>query len=277
MLALQFSDSISNNKQFLGFNVNPSPVLYISTENAGNQLKERTELMNIKFEDNKFMFIDRQEYGSFNIRDMEIDFKYFSEQLGGKLVIIDMIKDIEFDIDYDINNYQDINHKVLDKLRGLCDKYNFSILFIHHLNKKGRSLGSTAFDGSVDGILKLTQSQTDKRRYTLSIINRDYPCLELSLIKEDNCILNITEEEDYELDYNLIELIRYCAKEGETDFTCTDVINKLGLKTTAKRLGRLITSNLDLLAKEGLYVTKSRSSDKRMKHAKYEEPIDEND
>ena len=44
----------------------------------------------------------------------------------------------------------------------------------------------------------------------------------------------------------------------------TEVINNIGLKTTAKRLGRLIASNKELLAKEGLYITPSRSSDKRI-------------
>lgn len=38
LLTLQISDCISNNKQFLGFDVNPSPILYISAENYRNQL-----------------------------------------------------------------------------------------------------------------------------------------------------------------------------------------------------------------------------------------------
>ena len=44
MLALQLSDSIANNKQFLGFKIKPSPVLYVSTENSGSQLYERIKL-----------------------------------------------------------------------------------------------------------------------------------------------------------------------------------------------------------------------------------------
>ena len=132
MLALQLSDSVTNNKQFLGMDINPSPVLYISTENDGNQLNERTKLMNISLKDDMFKFIDRHEYNSFNLKDMEIEFKNFAEELNGKLVIIDMLKDIEFDFHYDINNYQDID-KALKELRNLCDKYNFSILYIHQL------------------------------------------------------------------------------------------------------------------------------------------------
>ena len=41
--------------------------------------------------------------------------------------------------------------------------------------------------------------------------------------------------------------------------------------------GKLLHSNKDILEKEGLYITDARVSDKRKKHAKYEEPIYEND
>ena len=34
LLALQLADSIANETTFLGFNTNPSPVLYISTEDS---------------------------------------------------------------------------------------------------------------------------------------------------------------------------------------------------------------------------------------------------
>lgn len=41
--------------------------------------------------------------------------------------------------------------------------------------------------------------------------------------------------------------------------------------------GRLLSSHLDVLKKEGLYITDARVSDKRRKHALYEEPIFENE
>lgn len=42
-LALQLANSLVNNKQFLGFNTNPTSVLYVSTEISELQLKERLE------------------------------------------------------------------------------------------------------------------------------------------------------------------------------------------------------------------------------------------
>ena len=43
-LALQLANSLINNKQFLGFNTNPTSVLYVSTEISELQLKERLGL-----------------------------------------------------------------------------------------------------------------------------------------------------------------------------------------------------------------------------------------
>ena len=276
LLALQISDCISNNKQFLGFDVNPSPVLYISTENYGNQLYERTNLMNITFNDNKFKYIDRLECPNFYLRDMELDIKDFSENMNGKLVIIDMLKDIQFDFNYDINSYQDIGQKVLPKLRELCNKYNFSILFIHHLNKKGKSLGSTALDGSVDGILKLKQCQDDKNKYILSIENRDFPSVDLILRKNEQCILNLTNEDSEEtIDYNLMLFIKYVANKGNVKFTCKEIVNNAGLQLTPKQFGRLLNSNIKLLEKEGIYIIKSRNAKERLYTAYYEEVLDE--
>ena len=52
-LALQLANSLINNKQFLGFNTNPTSVLYVSTEISELQLKERLEKEGIYVELNR--------------------------------------------------------------------------------------------------------------------------------------------------------------------------------------------------------------------------------
>ena len=212
-------------------------------------------------------FYDTKEFDSYLFETEEDAIDYMND-------LMESYK-LDFVENYDL---EDINQLMMFKLRELAEKYNLAILFTHHLNKQGKTLGSTAFDASPDGVITLTEDKNDKSLIKFKMINRDFSELEIQLKKSKNQVFNVIEPvEDNELDYNLIELIKYVAKLGETDFTCTEVINKLGLKTTAKRLGRLITSNLDLLAKEGLYITKSRVADKRIRHARYEEPIDENE
>ena len=48
-LALQIANSLTNNIEFLGFKVNPTPVLYISTELSSLQLKERLNIASYEF------------------------------------------------------------------------------------------------------------------------------------------------------------------------------------------------------------------------------------
>ena len=66
--------------------------------------------------------------------DIEYQVKEFAEELNGRILILDMLKDIDFNITYDINSYQDISQKLMPKIRSYADKYNLTILFIHHLN-----------------------------------------------------------------------------------------------------------------------------------------------
>lgn len=47
MLALQLSCSVINGTLFLGYKVNSSPVLYVTTESDKIQLKERLEFMEL--------------------------------------------------------------------------------------------------------------------------------------------------------------------------------------------------------------------------------------
>ena len=75
---------------------------------------------------------------------------------------------------YDLNNYQDIGQYVIPKFRELYKKYNFTILLIHHLNKNNKSLGSTAIDGSVDGIITLKVDQNLKIIICTEVLINDF-------------------------------------------------------------------------------------------------------
>lgn len=279
MLALQFSYSIIRGKQFLGCNViSPSPVLYISTESDFGQIQQRINVLNLEFPNKSLFIIDRDGKGEVSIFDFEIDIKTFAEQHKGKVVILDMLKDINLGIDYDINSYQDIGQKLLPKLRELCEKYNITILFTHHLNKQGKTLGSTAFDAVVDGKLTLIEDKNDKSLIRLNIINRDFPSTDIYLRKSQNQIFNVIDQfEEDKPDMNLVNFIKYAVNQVDFEFTCAEIVNKANLLMTPKQCGRMINSNIDYLKCEGLHIEKIRKSDKRLYRSHYEEPIEEND
>lgn len=278
MFSLQLSSSITNGTQFLGHNTMPSPVLYISTESDFGQIQDRIKTLGLTFPKDSFFVIDRDGKGEVSIFDFEVDLMEFSKYKNGKLVIIDMLKDTNLGIDYDINSYQDVGQKLLPKLRSLCEKYDISILFTHHLNKQGKILGSTAFDAVVDGKLTLIENKNDKSLIRLNVINRDFSELDIQLRKTSNQIFNVINPiQDEEINSNLILFIKYVIGKEDFDFTCKEIVNKANLMLTPKQFGRLLNSNLPLLEKEGLHITKDRNANRRFYHVHYEEPIDENE
>ena len=278
MFALQLSNALTKGKQFLGHNTMPSPVLYISTESDIGQLKERINLLELTFPDQSLFVIDRNGKGEISIFDIEVDIMEFAKYKNGKLVIIDMLKDMNFGINYDINSYQDVGTKLLPKLRELCEKYNITILFTHHLNKRGNTLGSTAFDAVVDGILTLIENKNDKNLIHLKISNRDFPEEHIQLKKESNQIFSVIEPvPDEDININLIQIIKHISNVTNCEFTCSEIINKLNLLITPKQLGRLLKSSKDILQNEGITLTEKRTGTARLYIAHYEEPIDENE
>lgn len=280
LFALQLANCVANGIPFLNHDIlKSSPVLYITTELNDSQLKDRCNLLGITFKNKQFFIIDRNDKQSINMMDIEYEIKEFSEDYNGRFLIIDMLKDIYFNISYDINNYQDISQKLMPKLRNYADKYNLTILFVHHLNKLGKTLGSTGFDAVVDGIIRLSKNYYDDSTIKMEIINRDFPDEELYLTKNNNQVFSIVKE-NY-LDYvnpNIISFIKYAIRKKEFDFNISDVIDKANLMCTPTQLGKLINTHKDLLEKEGLKITKYRTNNGRMYHIKYEEPsLDSNE
>lgn len=83
-------------------------------------------------------------------------------------------------------------------------KYNFTILLIHHLNKNNKSLGSTAIDGSVDGIITLKLDQNLKNKILFSYESRDYESIEFVLKRNENLIFEKSETDSNDLNPNLL-------------------------------------------------------------------------
>ena len=146
MFAQQLAFSLTTGEDFLGFKVNPSHVLYITTEGDINQLETRFKLMNLKPKLDKLHIIDSDDISDFYIRDIEYDIHQLASNNQKLFVIIDMLKDIKFDTSYDLNNYQEINDVVFRKLKELCKKYNITLLVTHHLNKRDDTMGSVGLN-----------------------------------------------------------------------------------------------------------------------------------
>lgn len=165
-LALQIANSLTNNKEFLGFKVNPTPILYISTELSSLQLKERLNITSYEFSPNSFFFLEKDSNHRLCLTDdLQLELKEFSEAYNGKFVIVDIMCGIDYGYELDINNYSDVMKRMFDKYRELSKKYNLTFLLVHHLNKEGKTLGSTGIDGNMNGILTLINNNGSRIKF----------------------------------------------------------------------------------------------------------------
>ena len=278
MFAQQLAFSLTTGEDFLGFKVNPSHVLYITTEGDINQLDNRFKLMNLKPKLNKLHIIDSDDIPDFYIRDIERDIYELTAKKDSLVVIIDMLKDIQFDSGYDLNNYQEINDVVFKKLRDLCKKYNITILVTHHLNKRDDTMGSVGLNADVSGIIKLKESKIDYNKLSLEYKGRDLGRLELNLKRNENQTFSVVKENtNDENDPNIVLFIKYAVAKKDFDYTISDILSKTRILLTPTQLGGLIQRNLSLLEREGLHIESKRVADKRLWHCTYEEPSQDNE
>ncbi len=278
MFAQLLAFSLTTGEDFLGFKVNPSHVLYITTEGDINQLNDRFKLMNLKPNVNKLHIIDIDDIPDFYIRDIERDIYELTFDKEPLFIIMDMFKDIKFDTSYDLNNYQEINDVVFRKLKELCRKYNSTLLVTHHLNKRDETMGSVGLNADVSGIIKLKESKNNYNKLTLDYKGRDLGRLELNLKRNENQTFNVIDENtNDETDYNLLLFIKYAVVRKDFDYTISDILSKTNILLTPTQLGGLIQRNLQLLEKEGLHITSKRTANERLWHCSYEEPSENNE
>lgn len=278
MFAQQLAFSLTTGEDFLGFKVNPSHVLYITTEGYINQLNDRFKLMNLKPNVNKLHIIDIDDIPDFYIRDIERDIYELTFDKEPLFIIMDIFKDIKFDTSYDLNNYQEINDVVFRKLKELCRKYNSTLLVTHHLNKRDETMGSVELNADVSGIIKLKESKNNYNKLTLDYKGRDLGRLQLNLKRNDNQTFSVIDENtNDETDYNLLLFIKYAVAKKDFDYTISDILSKTNILLTPTQLGGLIQRNLSLLEKEGLHITSKRTANERLWHCSYEEPSENNE
>jgi len=278
MLSQQLAFSLANGEDFLGFKVNSSHILYVSTESDANQLVERFNLMNLQPKKDKFNVIDSDDIPDFYIRDIEYNIATLTSNKDKLFVIIDMFKDIKFDSGYDLNSYQEVNDIVFRKLKDICKKYNVTMLVTHHLNKRDETMGSVGLNADVDGIITLKENKNNYNLLTLLYKGRDSGRLELNLKRNDNQTFSIADENANDnVDYNLILFIKYAIERKDFDYTISEILTKTKILLTPTQLGGLIQRNISLLEREGLHITSRRTAKERLWHCTYEEPSENNE
>lgn len=274
--ALQLANSVANGFPFLDLKTNKTPVLYLSTEMNPTETMSRINLMECDFEDNNFFYtFPEDNMTQISILKVEKEIERFSEN-NGKLVIIDMFNGINFGSYYDLNNYQDMSQNIFPQLRKLCNQYNVTIIIVHHLNRKGKSLGSTAIDTCIDGKLALKQDNDIKSTFYLSYESRDFPGKDYVLKRNDKLILEIDNDVEEYINENLMLFLRYAIKRENFTFTASQIVSDLKLNIYPTSFGKLLSNNKEKLNRLGLTIECKRTATDRLYTAKYKEPLEFN-
>ena len=273
-LALQIANSVCNGIPFLNLKTNKTAVLYLSTEMNPSETISRINFMECNLKENNFLYtFPEDNMTQISILKVEKEISEFKEKFDGKLVFIDMFNGINFGSYYDLNNYQDMSQKIFPQLRKLCNNYKVTIIIVHHLNRKGKSLGSTAIDTCVDGKLALKQDENIKSTFYLSYESRDYESIDLVLKRNKDLTFEVSETDSNDLNLNLIIFLNYAIKQKEFSFKSSEIVGELKLSILPSVFGKLLKQNLDNLEKEGLHIESKRTGPDRLYHAKYEEPV----
>ena len=280
LFALQLANSIANGLPFMGHKTfKSSPVLYITTDIPKKQLIMRANALGITFNKKSFFVIEGDKYLKVNLKDNEYKIKEFVEDYNGKVMIIDMFKDVDFGMSYNINDYQDIAQNLMPIIRNFASKYGLTVLLVHHTNKIGKTLGSIGFDAVVDGTIKLSKNAIDTQTIKMETESRYFPSICEYLHMDNIGRLTIAPDgfEDY-MNPNLVYLIKLIISKKELETTIGELLKDPKLFCTPTQLGKLINNNKVLLTNEGITFSEYRTSKGRTYHFEYHEPsLDEND
>ena len=132
MLALQLSCSVINGTPFLGYKVNPSPVLYVTTESDKIQLKERLEFMELSAKKDSLFIIDRQNKANISLNDLDYeisDNKTVDVEFNSKL-LMEYINNFISDLDVVSQTLFIRKYFLFEETKTLSKRFNLSENYI---------------------------------------------------------------------------------------------------------------------------------------------------
>lgn len=278
-LALLMSYSISSEKPFLDYyKCKKGGVLYLDKENGLFIMKKRTRMikegLNLDSDALKVGFICFSQIKIDRISDIE-KLEEVIKEYHPTLLVIDTYRR---GISFDENDAGSVSSLFVDILRPLVEKYNFSILLIHHNRKSGKGSGD-----EMDEI----RGSSDLANYSDIILKTERKGESLILKQLKN--RNAREEDPIKIDINFNEEILKMSFSGEfevqtqtnrcvelltvwmcqneiTHFKTSDakkIAFKEGIKETNFKYALNDMENLGLIKREGYgkYITKSYKID----------------
>ncbi len=175
-MSLQLAVAVSSGKDFLGFQVHKSNVLYLALEDTERRIYERTMLvLNGSPMPEGLSFMTR----AFTLSDGLIEeLSEMVKSTGAKLTIIDTLQMIRGGLSSKESLYG-YDYREMVQLKNFADDLGVAVLVVHHTRKSGDNdrfntiSGTTGIMGASDGSLILYKKERSDDKAYLDVIGRD--------------------------------------------------------------------------------------------------------
>jgi len=145
----QLAMAVSRGHEWLGRKVHKGKVLYLALEEQEYMLSHQLKKLGLNKDDNILYHV-----GAPNIGDLKDNLTQAIEHYKADLIVVDtMILLAQFE---NVNDYKDVYEK-LSIFRNIARQTDSHIMMIHHTNKMGGALGSTAILGAVDCYIRFSE------------------------------------------------------------------------------------------------------------------------
>jgi hypothetical protein len=277
-LSLDMCVNVATGGRLWDFACEQGDVLYLALEDNHRRLQDRLNTIKAWNVDIARLKLSTAAFG-INSGLLEQCHNHLAEYPDTKLLVIDTLERIR-DTQFDKNIYA-CDYRDMTALRQITDKYDLTLLLIHHTRKMGDAdplntlSGSMGLVGSVDGVFVLEKEMRTGPDAKLTIANRDTGGFCFKLRFNDECcrwdfVCNDGEQSEDEAggkDENLVTLIDEFLKEvnGSWSGTATELCDALKAIDTETdvvplTISRRLKSNIGLFKKRniGIVVEKKR-------------------
>lgn len=267
-LLQQLTYSISVENTFLGRNIEKTKVIYFSTENSAELLKDRLLNLGTNFGNSLYcyqcpMSIDDIKYTLATVKRAK------KERV---LAIIDTFQEVVYgNQKFNINAYND-TYNLGDIYKELSNEFNTTFILVIHLNKNEnnsfkRIMGSTGLRAVTSA--NITLEKETNTNYVLKVESRYFVNQEINLKKLENGFFDLDTSEILEStnDLDIITITKMLAKSDEKSIedTSSNLCATFNLKyTTPNCLYKKLENSKKLLEQCNITFKKRRSNGKNL-------------
>ena len=272
-LVLWLADRVSKGELVWDFKTQPCEVLYVSLEDTAQRMQQRLSEVTEGEAGKVWIATEAELLGSGFEQQLE---NFLNSHSAVGFVIIDTLQRIR-QMKSEKYSYAG-DYEVMTTLKAIADRFNITILVVHHTRKEESSdafnmiSGTNGLMGCADGAMVLQKPSRIGKAATLDITGREIADLQLKLEFEENMhwqVIEYGKEEPRDDADKLLRAVQQLVSESRSwHGTPTELVDALGpvlpADTKPHALTRKLNANTQTLAQQyGVSYRNTRTPDSR--------------